>query len=105
MKVRIIPQVARVISKETREIRQDLRDILEKLERGFNLGLPHIRPLPSIHSNLYEIRVRDKKGEFRAVYFIKTKDAIYILHAFRKKTQKMPQKEKNVILKRVKEIN
>ena len=105
MKIKIFPQVARSISKESREIRQDLRDILEKLERGFNLGPPHVKPLPSTHSSLYEIRVRDKKGEFRVVYFIKVKDAIYILHAFRKKTQKMPQKEKNVILKRIKEVS
>ncbi|MCY4644518.1 MAG: type II toxin-antitoxin system RelE/ParE family toxin [Bacteriovoracales bacterium] len=97
--------MARIISKETREIRQDLRDVLEKLERGFRPELPHIRPLSSIHFGLYEIRVRDKKGEFRAIYFVKIRDAIYILHAFRKKTQKMPQKEKNVILKRIREIN
>lgn len=104
MKIEIIDQVAKVIRKESEEIRQDLRDILEKLELGLQLGMPHVRPLPSIHSNLFEIRVKDRKGQFRVVYFIKKKDAIYILHAFRKKTQEMPLKEKKLILKRLKEI-
>jgi phage-related protein len=63
-----------------------------------------VKPLTSIHSNLYEIRIKDKKGQFRVIYFVKKKDAIYILHAFRKKTQQLPQKEKKVILTRIKEI-
>lgn len=104
MKVEIIDQVIKVLGKETREVREDLQDILEKLELGLTLGLPHIRPITSIHSSLFEIRVKDKKGQFRVIYFVKKKDAIYIVHAFRKKTQKLPDKEKKLILKRLKEI-
>ena len=104
MRIEIIDKVAKILRSETREIREDLQDILEKLELGLTLGLPHVRPLTSIHSNLFEIRVKDKKGQFRVIYFVKKKDAIYILHAFRKKTQKLPEKEKKLILKRLKEI-
>lgn len=104
MKIEIFDQVAKTLKKETREIRLDLQDILEKLELGLTLGLPHVRPLPSVHSSLYEIRVKDKMSQFRVIYFVKKKDAIYLIHAFRKKTQKLPQKEKNVILNRLKEI-
>ena len=67
--------------------------------------IPYTKPLPSIHANLYEIRVKDKKGAFRVVYYIKKRDAIYVVHAFRKKTQKMAAKEKKIILKRLKEID
>jgi phage-related protein len=104
MKIEIVDQVIKILRNETRDIREDLQDILEKLELGLTLGLPHVRPLTGIHSNLFEIRVKDKKGQFRVIYFVKKKDAIYILHAFRKKTQKLPEKEKKLILKRLKEI-
>ena len=63
-----------------------------------------MRPLPSIHANLYEIRVKDRRGAFRVVYYIKKGNAIIVIHAFRKKTQKMSAKEKKVILSRLKEI-
>jgi phage-related protein len=46
------------------------------------------KPIPSVGSGAYEIRVRDVAGAFRAVYVTKFSDAIYVLHAFQKKTQK-----------------
>ena len=36
----------------------------------------------------YEIRARDASGAFRVVYVAKFMDAVYVLHAFQKKTQK-----------------
>jgi phage-related protein len=36
----------------------------------------------------YEIRVRDEAGAFRVIYVAKFEHAIYVLHAFRKTTQK-----------------
>lgn len=104
MEVKIFDQVAKVLEKETYDIRIDLRDMFEKLKQGISLGPPSIKPLTNIHPNLFEIRVKDKKGQFRVIYFVKKKDAIYVLHAFRKKTQQLPQKEKKVILSRLKEI-
>lgn len=46
------------------------------------------KPLPSVGSGAYEIRVRDAAGAFRVIYVAKFVDAIYVLHAFQKKTQK-----------------
>ena len=57
MKIEIFDQVEKVLRNETREVRLGLQDILEKLELGLILGLPHIRPLPNIYSGLFEIRV------------------------------------------------
>ncbi len=61
-------------------------DLLEK--HGSRLGMPHSK---KISRNLYELRIRGKQ-EIRIIYgFVKSN--IYLLHAFRKKTQKTPQKE------------
>ena len=104
MRIEIFSQVEKILKNETKEIRLDLQDILEKLELGITLGPPHVKPLTNIQANLFEIRIKDKKGQFRVIYFLKKKDAIYLVHAFRKKTQRLPLKEKKLILSRLKEI-
>lgn len=45
------------------------------------------KPMPSVGSGAYEIRVRDASGAFRAIYVAKFKTAVHVLHAFQKKTQ------------------
>ena len=104
MEVKVFEQVEKVLRNESREIRQDLQDILEKLEIGFNLGMPHVKSLSSIFPGLCEIRIKDRNGQFRVIYFLKRDEAIYLVHAFREKTQKLPIKEIKTILKRIKEI-
>ena len=45
--------------------------------------------MPSVGAGAYEIRYRDRvNGAYRVVYVAKFADAIYVLHAFQKKTQK-----------------
>lgn len=46
------------------------------------------RPMPSVGAGVVEIRVRDSDGAFRLLYVAKFAEAIYVLHAFQKKTQK-----------------
>lgn len=43
---------------------------------------------PGVGSGAREIRIRDEAGAFRVIYVAKFADAIYVLHAFQKKTQK-----------------
>jgi phage-related protein len=105
MEVRVFAQVEKVLRNESRHIKQDLQDILEKLEIGLNLGMPHVKSLSSISPGLYEIRIKDRSGQFRVIYFIRKEEAIYLVHAFRKKTQKLPTKEIQTILKRLEEIS
>jgi phage-related protein len=46
------------------------------------------KPLVGVGSGVREIRIRDEAGAFRVIYVAKFADAIYVLHAFQKKTQK-----------------
>lgn len=85
-------------------IRSDFFDALSMLLGGHNLSLPLSRNLSSIHAGLHELRLKDRRGQVRVFYFIKKGDAIYILHAFRKKTQELPKNEIEIVLKRIKEI-
>lgn len=58
---------------------------LERVQRGEEPK--HWRPMPSIGPGVGEIKVR-AEGAFRIVYVAKFAEAIYVLHAFQKKSRK-----------------
>lgn len=63
---------------------------------GSQLGMPHAKQLGL---GIYELRVRGKE-EIRILYGFRQK-TIYLLHAFKKQTQKTPQKEIETAKKRL----
>lgn len=71
-----------------------LIDLLEKY--GPMLGMPHVK---KISADLYEMRIRGRE-EIR-IFFAYKNQNIYLLHGFKKKTQKTPSKEVDTALKRL----
>jgi phage-related protein len=45
------------------------------------------KPMPSVGSGVEEIRVRDTSGAYRVIYTARLAEAVYVLHAFQKKTR------------------
>ena len=45
------------------------------------------KAMPSIGKGVEELRVWAESGTFRVIYTARVKEAIYVLHAFQKKTQ------------------
>jgi phage-related protein len=43
--------------------------------------------MPSIGKGVEEIRIWDDSGTYRVIYTARLADAVYVLHAFQKKTQ------------------
>jgi phage-related protein len=84
--------------------RLEVADAIVLLESGQALEMPLSRNLASIRPGLHELRFRDKAGQVRVIYYLKKGDAIYLIHAFRKKTQSIPRRELDIIHKRLKEI-
>jgi len=71
-------------------------DLLENY--GPMIGMPHVKKIEKL---LFELRIRGKE-EIR-LFFICSKQKIYFLHIFKKKTQKIPLKELNLARKRLPE--
>lgn len=46
-----------------------------------------------IGTGVREIRVRDAAGAFRVIYIATWADAVYVLHAFQKKTQQTSKRD------------
>ena len=62
---------------------------------GYALGVvqygghpPSAKPLKGLGPGVLEILEDDASGTFRAVYTVRFRRAIYVLHAFQKKTRK-----------------
>jgi phage-related protein len=61
------------------------------------------KPMTTIGSGVYEIRIKEQ-GEWRVIYVAKFSEAVYVLHAFHKKTQKTSQKDLDLAIKRYKTL-
>jgi phage-related protein len=67
------------------EARQDAGYQLEKVQRGEQPD--DFKAMAAIGKGVEEIRVTDDSGVYRVIYVARRADAVYVLHAFQKKTQ------------------
>ena len=71
--------------------RQDAGYQLDRLQRGQQPD--DFKPMPLIGRGVEELRVWDDTGTFRVIYTARLADAVYVLHAFQKKTQATPKRD------------
>jgi phage-related protein len=67
------------------DARHDAGRQLDRVQRGEQPN--DFKPMPSIGKGVEELRVWDDAGTFRVIYTARLRDAVYVLHAFQKKTQ------------------
>ena len=61
------------------------------------------KPMLNVGPGAYEIRLH-VQGEWRVIYVAKFEDGIYVLHAFRKKTQKTRVEDIELAARRYRQI-
>lgn len=66
------------------DAKQDAGYQLDKVQRGEQPD--DFKPMHSIGKGVEEIRVWDDAGTYRVIYTARVADAVYVLHAFQKKT-------------------
>jgi len=74
---------------------------LDAVQRG--LMPSDFKPILVVGAGAFEIRVR-VLGEWRIIYVAKFDDAVYVLHAFQKKTQKTRKKDIELAALRYRQI-
>ena len=67
------------------DAKRDIGYQLDRVQHG--LQPDDFKPMPTIGKGVEEIRVRDDSGTYRVIYTARLADAVYVLHAFQKKTQ------------------
>jgi len=60
--------------------------------------------MPSIGAGVREIRIRDTSGAFRLIYVATLADAIHVLHAFQKKSQRTAQRDIDLAAARLRQL-
>ena len=113
------------MSRNTRQIswvkaaRRDFEDFPEAAQAGILTALTIAaedrkadiaKPMKGFGSGVFEIALKHRGDAYRTVYAVQLAEAVWVLHAFQKKSRKgvkTPQKEVNLIhdrLKRLKEM-
>jgi phage-related protein len=62
------------------------------------------KPMPTIGRGVEEIRVRDESGAYRVIYIARLARAVYVLHCFKKKTQKTCRQDLDLAASRYREM-
>lgn len=80
------------------DARHDAGYQLDKVQRG---GQPDdFKPMPSIGNGVEEIRLWDDSGTYRVIYTSRLADAVFVLHAFQKKTQATAKRDIDIAKER-----
>lgn len=80
------------------DARHDAGFQLDKVQRGEQPD--DFKPMPSIGKGVEELRVWDDSGTYRVIYTARLADAVYVLHAFQKKTQTTAKRDVELARKR-----
>ena len=90
---RAVVWIADISAKEVgRDARRQAGRLIDDLQEGLSLGLPHSRPMPAIGERCHELRIRESGHNWRILYHVGHGE-IAILSIFDKKGQKTPQQE------------
>ena len=90
----------------------DIRNFPEEARRAAGFELRAVqnglepkdwKPIQAVGAGVKEIRIR-VLGEWRVIYVAKVRDAVYVLHAFQKKTQKTSRHDMDLARQRYKQI-
>jgi len=84
------------------DAKHDVGYQLDKVQRGEQAD--DFKPMPSIGKGVEEIRVRDDSGIYRVICTARLADAVYVLHAFQKKTQTTAKRDIALASKRYAEL-
>ena len=75
---------------------------LHKVQMG--LDPSDWKPMATVGAGVREIRIRDEAGAFRVLYVANVGDAVYVLHAFQKKTQQTAKRHLDLATSRLRQI-
>lgn len=96
--VRFLGDSLKCLREFPEDAKQDAGYQLDKVQRGDQPD--DFKPMPSIGKGVEEIRVWDDAGTYRVIYTARIADAVYVLHAFQKKTQATPKRDMDIAKER-----
>jgi phage-related protein len=90
------------LRKFSEDARREAGHELYQVQRGANPS--NWKPMPTIGAGVREIRIRDATGAYRVIYIATLADAIHVLHAFQKRSQKTSQRDLDLAAARLRQL-
>jgi len=84
------------------DVRQDVGYQLDQVQRGKQPR--DFKPMPTVGKGVEELRVWDETGTYRVIYIARLEQAVYVLHAFQKKTQATSKRDVELAKNRYAEL-
>lgn len=75
---------------------------LDRVQRG--LEPEDWKPMTIIGSVVKEVRIKDVSGAYRVIYVVSFAEAVFVLHAFQKKSQQTPKRDIDLAVRRYKDL-
>jgi phage-related protein len=80
--------------------------------RGYQLGKVQrgeqpddFKPMAAVGKGVEEIRITDDSGAYRVIYVARRAEAVYVLHAFQKKSPVTPKRDIDTAKKRLGQLS
>ncbi|MCY1441172.1 hypothetical protein D9M71_574760 [compost metagenome] len=83
-------------------VRREAGFQLDRIQHGLEPN--DWKPMVTIGVGVREIRIREASGAYRVIYLATLPDAVYVLHAFQKKTQATPRADIDLAATRLREL-
>lgn len=84
------------------DARQDAGYALDQVQRGKQPS--DFKPMATVGKGVEELRVWDDAGTYRVIYLARLKEAVYVLHAFQKKTRATSKRDIEIAKSRYTEL-
>ena len=93
------------IMKFPSETRESIFSLIVRFLDGEQLNKSNFKTFKlDKNTKIQEFKVKDDKGNWRAISCFYEKEFLVFIYAFHKKSQKLLEKDKEVIIKRIKDI-
>lgn len=93
----------KVLREWPKSITADFGAALYEMQQGRASTLP-VAPMTTIGPSVYELKDSDAKAWYRVIYLARVKDKIYILHCFKKSTNKTEKHDLATAQQRMKHV-
>jgi phage-related protein len=102
-----------MITNSTFRLKEDISTLLERGHFYFALTLDKVqrglqpddfKTIPTIGKGVEEVRIWDDSGTYRVIYTARRAEAVYVLHAFQKKTQATSKRDIEIAKTRYTEL-
>ncbi|MGB7264392.1 MAG: type II toxin-antitoxin system RelE/ParE family toxin [Terracidiphilus sp.] len=100
--VRFLGDSRKVLREFPKDARQEAGYQLQRIQTG--LPAEDFKPMHPIGAGVEEIRISEESGTFRVVYTARPAEAVYVIHAFQKKTRATSRRDIEIARERFRQL-